>query len=157
MGHTIINADGGTARRSLEDLASRAAIGITLARRIRTNHPSTIKDFADASKMFVRVRSSALAEAYRTGDAEVVGIVNEAARYVGSALANAVMLLGLPLVVLGGGLVEAIGEPFVDLAAKQMRSELFPEDMAVKVVSAALGDDAVMLGAVGLARAAAAK
>jgi glucokinase len=155
IGHTIIDAGGGLARRSMEDLASRTAMGITLARRIRTNHPSSVSDLAGTGELFLRVRSKALAEAYQAGDREVMAVVQEAAKYVGVAIGNVVTMLSLPLVVLGGGVTEALGKPFIELVRQHVRDELFPPDLSVDVVAAKLGDDATVVGAAAMAQEAA--
>jgi predicted NBD/HSP70 family sugar kinase len=57
------------------------------------------------------------------------------------------------LVVLGGGLVEAFGNELVDRVRKHAAANLYADTARSEVVRrAALGDDAVALGAVQLAR-----
>jgi len=155
IGHTVINTGGGLTRRIMEDLASRSAMAVTLARRIATNHPSMLADRIAPQKIFRRLRSGLLGEAYAAGDVETVAVVHEAAGYIGTAAANAVMMLSLPLVVIGGGVTEALGGPFVERIADQLRRELFPADLPVKVKEAELGDDAGVIGAALLAAQAA--
>ena len=153
IGHTIINAGGSLTGRSLEDLASRGAINVFIARRISTNHPSKVAQMVAAeSNLFTDIRSRILADAYAAKDPVTVQIVTEAARYVGTAIANAVTLLSLARVILGGGVVEAIGKPFAKLVEEQMRADMWPNDLAVELVDAQLGDDAVMVGAALMAR-----
>ena len=63
-------------------------------------------------------------------------------------MANTVNLLSPELIVLGGGLVEALGALIVLEAEKTMRQFAMPDLVGpVKVRAAALGDYAVMLGA----------
>jgi len=152
IGHTIIQAGGGGTRRSLEDLASRGAMGVTLGRRITTNHPSVLSEWMPPEKLFVRLRSKLLAKAYRQGDEETVRCVREAAGYTGTAIANAITMLSLPRVVVGGGVVEAMGAEFVDLVAAAARADIFPPGLSVEIVAGDLADDAVMVGAALLAR-----
>lgn len=152
IGHTIIDVCGALSRRNLEDSASRTAMGITLARRIRTNHPSSLANLAESEGLFVRIRSKALAQAYQAGDKEVVAIVQESARFVGTAIANVVTMLSLPLVVLGGGVTEALGKPYVELVRQQVRADIFPPELEVDVVAAKLGDDATIVGAAAMAQ-----
>ena len=72
---------------------------------------------------------------------------------VGIAAANVVTLLSLPRVILGGGLTEAIGKPFVSLVKKTVREHAFPERCKlVEVVASELEDDAGLVGAGMLAR-----
>jgi len=54
----------------------------------------------------------------------------------------------LDKVVLGGGLVHAIGKPMVDIVRDSVRREVFPESLRnVTVESSILGDDAGLVGA----------
>lgn len=152
IGHTVIQAGGNLTGRTLEDLASRAALGIFIARRIATNHPSAISKLVDPEKLFTRARSGLLKQAYADGDPVVRQIVHESARYTGVAAANAVTLLSLQRVVVGGGVVEALGKEYVNLVEKHLRQDIFPETLPVEVVPAKLEDDAVIVGAALLAR-----
>jgi glucokinase len=152
IGHTVINAGGGLTGRTLEDLASRGALGVMLGRRIATNHPSMLSDMIEPDAIFTALRSGVLADAYAKGDDETVRCVHEAARYVGIAVANAVVMLSLPCVVIGGGLTEALGKAFVSRVVEHMQAELFPPNLKVKVAPAGLGDDAGCVGAAALAR-----
>ncbi len=147
IGHTILEAGGTLAHRSLEDLASRGAMGSILARRLATNHPSVLSEWIEPDKLFVRLRSKLLAKAYAQGDAETVRCVHQSARYTGTAIANMVTMLSLPRVVVGGGVVEAIGGDYVDLVAEAVRADVFPANLPVEIAAAELGDDAVMVGA----------
>jgi glucokinase len=152
IGHTIIQTGGGMTARNLEDLASRAAIGVTIARSISTNHPSKVSEVVPPDGLFTEIRSGVLAEAYRAGDAVVVQAVEEAARHIGTACANAVTLLSLKRVVLGGGLTEALGAPLVKLVAMQFRADVWPGTLQTELVEGQLKDDAVVVGAALLAR-----
>ena len=94
------------------------------------------------------IRSGALAEAIEAGDAAIEQIVREASRWLGVAVANAVNLLGPDMVVLGGGLVEALPELIsteVEAAARQRVMPAF--ENSFQVVVAELGDDATATGA----------
>lgn len=152
IGHTVINTGGATVTRTLEDLASRGAMGAMLARRMATGHASSLSEYGSPEKVFSRLRSGVLANAFKFRDAETIACVHETACYVGTGVANAVTLLSLPRVVLGGGVVEALGQPYVDLVAEQIRRETFPPGLKVQVAMAKLADDAVMVGAAMMAR-----
>jgi glucokinase len=78
--------------------------------------------------------------------------VNEGAQRIGSSIANVITLLSLDKVILGGGLVEALGEPFIASIRTQFDADVFPEhcrQCEFKVTE--LGPDAGLLGAASLA------
>jgi len=64
-----------------------------------------------------------------------------------------VTVLSLPRVILGGGLTEAIGKPFVSEVKKSVKEYVFPDRCRqVEIVASELEDDAGLLGAALLAR-----
>jgi glucokinase len=100
-----------------------------------------------------RVGSKTIAQAFLAGDRLTIQVVEEAAHLISISIANMVTVLSLPTVVLGGGLTEAIGEPWVKLVRRNVRELTFPERAkAVDVLSSKLDDDAGLLGAAMLAR-----
>ena len=62
------------------------------------------------------------------------------------AIADAVVLLDIDFVVLGGGVAEKLGAELVGRVEQAARGRLFG-DVAVRVVAAALGDHAGVVGA----------
>ena len=93
------------------------------------------------------IRSGALAASVAAGDATVETIVREAARHVGRAVAGVVNLLGPDMVVLGGGLVEAMTDLFVNEVGEAARLRVLPSLVeSFEVVAARLGDDAGVMG-----------
>jgi glucokinase len=94
-----------------------------------------------------------VAEAYRRGDTLVREVVDEAMGFLGIAIANCVTLLSLPMVILGGGLAEAMGPTLAEGVARAMRPHVFPKALQnCRVVTTRLADDAGLLGAALLAR-----
>jgi glucokinase len=152
IGHTIVNPALPREWQSLENLASRRAIGDRLARLIQAGEPSLIDKLSNGGTE--KIKSKMLAEGWSKEDALTVETITDAARYVGLAAANAVTLLSLPRVVLGGGLAEAMGESFTSLVRESFRANVFPAELRdSEVVTGELGDDAGILGAANLAQA----
>jgi glucokinase len=88
------------------------------------------------------------------GDELTRRTVRRAARYLGYGIASAINLLDPDMVILGGGVVEALGERITKRAIKTARPNIIAESARdVPIVRAALGDDAGLLGAALLARA----
>ena len=94
------------------------------------------------------IRSSTLADAIKNGDHAVEVITRQAAQWIGVAVGNAVNLLGPDIVVLGGGLVEAMPTLFRNEVAKAAAARVMPGFVGTfKVVTAKLGDRATAQGA----------
>lgn len=151
IGHTTLYPNVPLGSRSLEQNCSRTAVADRLVKLIRSNHPSKLSKVV--TEEGGQIKSKLISEAYATGDALTVRIVEEVAYLVGVAAANVVTLLSLPRVILGGGLTEALGKPFVSLVRKSTRDAAFPDRCKqVEVVASELEDDAGVIGAAMLAR-----
>jgi len=102
--------------------------------------------------------SKQLAKAYHRKDKLAVSVVNEAAEYLGIAIANWVTVLALDLVIVGGGVTETLGETFLREVRSSFRKNVFPKRNAkASLVMTKLEDNAGLLGAALLARHAAAQ
>ena len=146
IGHMILYPGAHLGSRSVEHNCSRTAIAHELVKLIRSNHPSMVTSMTDGK--LHKIKSKVLAMAYEQGDDLVRTVVNDAADRLGIAIASTVTLLSLDKVVLGGGLVHAIGKPMVDIVRDSVRREVFPESLRnVSVEASILGDDAGLVGA----------
>jgi len=151
IGHTLVK-DGGrncgcgmlghlegyAGRRSMEDTARRWK-----AKGRRTKLFKIMK-----KKGRDRAASGVIAAALAKRDRVVVQLVDEAVWALGIALANAQNLLDLEAIILGGGLGDKIGTPFVDRVTEAMHPRLHVPDRPPKLLSTELGD---LSGAVGAA------
>jgi glucokinase len=89
-----------------------------------------------------------LVRSIQDGDTMVEGVVRKAAYYVGIAVGNLVNVLSPEAVVLGGGLVEAMTDLYIEEVKRAMKDHAMPFlRKRVRVLPAALGDHAVALGA----------
>lgn len=156
IGHVEINPDGlpcGCGRSGcLETEASRLAISAQAAMAaFRGEAPHLL---AAAGTDLSEIRSGMLAEAIQAGDKIIARIVERAARQIGRAVGDVVNLLLPDVVVLGGGLVEAMPEIFVKGVEEAARLRAAPPfAKTFKVAAAKLGDDAVVRGAAAWAEA----
>ncbi len=94
------------------------------------------------------IRSGTLAESIKAGDKAVERAVTDAADMIGIAIGGIINLLAPDVIVLGGGLVEAMPDLFttaVKKAAKQYAMDAFRDSFTV--VPAQLGDNATVFGA----------
>jgi glucokinase len=156
IGHFQISSSGipcGCGRVGcLETEASRLAISAQAAMAaFRGEAPHLL---AEAGTDLAEIRSGTLAAAIKAGDTIIERIVRRAAELIGRAVGDIVNLLLPDVVVLGGGLVEAMPEIFVTGVEQAARLRAAPPfSKTFKVAAAKLGDDAVVRGAAAWAEA----
>lgn len=150
VGHIQVTTGGplcGCGRRGcLEAVASRLAIvAACVQAAYRGDAPFLMENYGtDLSN----IRSRALAESIEAGDEVIEDIVKNAARQIGIAIGNLVNLLLPDTVILGGGLVEAMPELFVNPARKAANKRTMPSFVnTFTVVPARLADDSTVMGA----------
>jgi len=150
IGHTVVQGNGLLGRRTVEDLASRTSMVRRLVRLIESYHKSSVPKMVDGD--LSKVRSKILAQAQQEGDALTLQIIADAADYIGIAIANAVTLMSLPCVVVGGGATEALGEDWMKQVREAFKKNVFPSELKdTKIVASELEDDAGVIGAALLA------
>jgi glucokinase len=154
IGHMKVRADGELCgcggHGCLETVASRLMVSAQVAAAAYRGSAPTV--LAEAGTDLGAIRSSLLARSIEAGDKAVKDIVRRSARWIGFALANAVNLLGPDLVLLGGGLVEAMPELYlkeIREAVLENTMEALAKDLQFAV--AELGDNATVMGAAALA------
>lgn len=152
IGHTFLNLPFGAEEflPTLENMTGRLAISADVGRLLLKQKAPYL--FKDTGTDLRQLKSGALARAVRGGDSEVRRLIRAKARIVGIAMANAVNLLSPELIVLGGGLTEALKGVILPEAERVMRTYAMKDLVdPVKVRAAKLGDYAVLLGAAKLA------
>lgn len=156
VGHIVVQPGGmlcGCGNRGcLETVASRLAIvSCALVEAYRGNAPHLLEQSAGT---FSKIRSGMVAASIEAGDRAVEEIVRRAASWIGVGVASLVHLLVPNVVVLGGGLVEAMPELYVSEVQKSANKNImssYRDSFELKV--AKLGGAAAMLGAAAWARA----
>lgn len=139
LGHLRIAAGGPT----LEDVASGWAIDRQVAERAAADPHGPLAREAAAGRIGARGLAAALA----AGDGTAAAILDGAARQYGHALSHVVHLLNPEVIVLGGG-VARLGEPWRDAVARHLDAGLMVAlRPAPPVRLAALGDAVVPVGA----------
>lgn len=150
IGQTVLFPGAPLGWRLFEQNCSRKHLVSRILRLIEANRASSLIEIAGGRE---DIGASSVAEAYAKGDALVREVVDEATQLIGVAAANAVTLLSLPMVILGGGFAESFGQPFADRVADAMKPHVFPKALqGCRVVTTRLADDAGLLGAALLAR-----
>ena len=93
-----------------------------------------------------RVSSGVFAKALKTGDKLTRQLLDDATWALGIALASTQNVLDLEAIIVGGGLGDRLGQPFVDQIAEGMKPHLFTPDRPPVMLTTKLGD---LSGAVG--------
>ena len=152
IGQTILFPGGAHGHRILEDVCSRKSAVGRLSELVHSNRASSLIELAggDAGA----INAAVVAKAYASGDELTREVIDQTAALIGTCIANTLTVLSMSAVVLGGGLTEAIGAPFVDGVAAAMRRDVFPSAVAdrIRVVPTELADNAGLLGAAFLAQ-----
>ncbi len=155
VGHTVVRAGGPQcgcgARGCMEAMASKTAIQRRVNKAIRKDIPTVLRE--KMLRKGGRLKSGDLAEAVAAKDEVALKAVQRAAHYLGLGLGGLVNVLGPEIVIIGGGVVNALGDPWVELARASARTQILTDPGGhIKIVRAELGDDAGLLGAALLAR-----
>lgn len=146
IGHSVVRPDGRACRCGgrghLEAYAGRAS----MERRARTlesrGRDTRLVDLAPARRM----TSSVFAKALAARDKVATELVDEAVAALGVAVANAVVVLDVPVVVLGGGLADRLGASFARRVEEAARGRVY-RDAPFRVTPTALGDRGGAMGA----------
>jgi glucokinase len=130
----------------LEAEASRLSISSAAAKAAYRGEAPHLLELAGTD--LADIKSGVLAEAIKRGDKTIERIVQHAARTVGTAVAAVVNLLLPDIVVLGGGLVEAMPDLFVNNVRQSANARVMPAFVdSFEVAAAQLEDDASATGA----------
>lgn len=91
------------------------------------------------------MRSGDLCKALRRGDKLVDKIVEEAAEHLGIAIANLANVPNPEVIVLGGGVIEALADERLSIIVEAAKDYAMPGAMnGVEIISSALGDKAAI-------------
>ncbi|MBI3316729.1 MAG: ROK family protein [Candidatus Omnitrophica bacterium] len=154
IGHLILDVHGslcGCGKRGcLEAIASRLALASEAAVLAYKQKAPKLMQLVgtDISK----IKSNAMAKSIASGDHALLEMVHQKSELLGLAMAHTVNLLNPELIVLGGGVLEAMEKYILPKAEAAMKKyAMTPLAREVKVVAAKLQDFAVLMGAAKLA------
>ena len=156
VGHMIVEAAGPRCGCGnfgcLEAVASRTAITRELQKAILKKGQKSKITKLNGGKLD-QIRSQAIAKAVKRGDKPTIKVVRRAGKYLGISVASIVHFLNPEMVVLGGGVIEAMGDSLLDPIRQAAVKYALPATMdGVQIVEATLGDNAGVIGASVLAR-----
>ena len=157
VGHMVIAADIGPVcgcgeRGCAEALCSRTAMEREIRAAIAAGQASVISQLLQESGRS-ELSAGIIGNAYDAGDAVTIAAVSQAQHYLGLLIASCVNLIDPQAIVVGGGVLERMGDAYlvpVRLAAQQ--HYINKTDAAgIAIVRAALGDYSGAIGAAVLA------
>ncbi len=137
-------------RGCFEAHASRTAIVNAITAEIKKGKRSKLARYVKENK---QIKSKALLEALEAGDPLTVKYVNQACEAVGKTIAGINNLLNLDLIVLGGGVIEAMHQHMMPQIKKAFNEHSLKDSKKpTKVLVSRLLDDAAIYGGLALAR-----
>jgi glucokinase len=152
IGHMVVQPHGrrcGCGRRGcVEAYASKTAMMAMIQEAMEGGRKSVVPDIM-AKKEKRRLTSSVVEAALEAEDEPMMEAVETAQFYLGLLTANLVNVLDPQVVAFGGGLVERLGQSFVEPVARTARAYYLQQQNAerLRIVPSALGDDAGPVGA----------
>lgn len=154
IGHTIVKPGGRVCsdgrRGHLEAYAGRGQMEAHARHLVKEGHKTELFEIMER-KGRTRLSSGVWAAALEKKDKMAVELVDDAVRALAVGLASVQNLLALEAIVIGGGLGDRLGPPFVERIREEMQPLLFVPDHPPTMLSSEFGDLAGAVGAAVLA------
>ncbi len=151
IGHVVVKPGGRLCscgrRGCLEAYAGRGRMERRARALVERGQKTSLFDIMERRDR-QRLTSGIYASALKHGDKMARRLIADAVWALGVALASAQNLLDLQAIVVGGGLGDKLGRPFVEAIVDQMEPHVFDADRPPTVLGTELGD---LSGAVGAA------
>ncbi len=154
IGHMLVQKNGpkcGCGKKGcFEALASRTAIVNNIIYDVKKLKKKSV--LADLIKSNQRIKSGALKNAIDKKDKVVINRITEACETIGDVLGSVCNLMNFDMIVLGGGVIEALGDFIMPIIKEEFHNHVFDAaEKGVKIVASKLGDDAAIYGGLALA------
>ena len=155
IGHMVLEVGGpkcGCGNRGcFEALASRTAIFRRIQAGVKDGQKTVLTEMLGGD--LEDMRSGDLRKALRRGDKFVEKVIEEAAEYTGIAVANIINLINPEVVVLGGGVIEALEDEMLAIIVETAHDYAMQgTDKGIAIIASKLGDDAGITGGAVLAK-----
>lgn len=148
IGHIIVDLNGRQcscgAHGCLEAYASRSAIERRIEGALKKGRKSCILDYLETGKS---ITSSMIQKSIEREDELVLQCVTEASEYLSGGIASIINFINPELIILGGGLIEAV-DYFYQKTIKKAKAKSLPVPAEkIKFKKAMLGDYSGVIGA----------
>ena len=155
LGHMVLQVGGpkcGCGNNGcFESLASRTALFREIQQRVKAGEKTLLTEMLGDG--LDELKSGDLRKALRKGDKLVEKVVESAAEYTGIAIANLINILNPEVVVLGGGVIDALEDEMMSIITETALDYAMPGTVkGVEIIASKLGDNAGITGGAVLAR-----
>jgi len=155
IGHIIVRAGGAKCgcglKGCMEAYAGRKNMARWMLRAIKRGEESMLADVLTEDVM--KLKSKRLRKAWQAEDPLTRRALERACKFLGAGIGSVINLLSPEVIVMGGGVYEALGEELMPILIPEIKRNALEACMEnVRIVLAELGDDAVILGAGVMAR-----
>ena len=155
IGHMILEMDGpkcGCGNKGcFEALASRTAMFNRIQAAVKDGQKTVLTEML--GDKLENLKSGDLRKAIRRGDKLVDKVVEDAAQYIGIAVSNLANLFNPDVIVLGGGVMDALEDEMFSIITEVAQDYMMPGvDKGLDIITTKLGDDAGITGAAVLIR-----
>ena len=150
-GHMILDPEGPLCncgqRGCLEAFSSKQGMSSYIRQQVSRGRKSSMAEAVTDGVFKSKVLKNALAE----GDAVACEAVDRACHYLAIASGNLVNTFSPDVVVYGGGVIEAVGDIFMEKILSEVDRYCMPSIReTVEFKKAALGDDSILYGALSM-------
>lgn len=149
IGHMVIEVGGEKCncgnRGCFEAVAGRAALFRKIQNAVKSGEKTILTEMLgnDLNDM----RSGDLKKAIKKGDKLVEQFIEESAEYVGIGVANLMNLINPEVIVLGGGIMDALEDEMLSIIVETARDYAMPgTSKGVEIIATKIGDDAGICG-----------
>jgi len=156
LGHMVLQV-GGTKcgcgnNGCFEALASRTALFREIQQRVKAGEKTVLTEMLGDG--LAELKSGDLRKALRKGDKMVEKVVESAAEFTGIAIANLINILNPEVVVLGGGVIDALEDEMMSIITETALDYAMPGTVrGIEIIASKLGDNAGITGGAVLAKA----
>ena len=150
-GHMILDPEGPLCncgqRGCLEAFSSKQGMSSYIRQQVSRGRKSSMAEYVENGVFKSKALKNALAE----GDAVATEAVDRACHYLAVASGNLVNTFSPDVVVYGGGVIEAVGDIFMEKILAEVDRYCMPSIRTTVVFKkAALGDDSILYGALSM-------
>ena len=150
-GHMILDPEGPLCncgqRGCLEAFSSKQGMSAYIRQQVYRGRKTSMAEAVENGVFKSKVLKNALAE----GDSVAVEAVDRACHYLAVASGNLVNTFSPDVVVYGGGVIEAVGDIFLEKILSEVDRYCMPSIReTVEFKKAALGDDSILYGALSM-------
>ncbi len=153
IGHMLVQKNGPMCscgkKGCFEALASRTAIVNNIINDVKKGKKKSV--LSKLIKSNQRIKSGALKNAIERKDKVVTKRITEACETIGDILGSIANLMNFDMIVLGGGLIEALGDFMMPIIRKEFNNHVLDAvAKGIKIIPSKLADDAAIYGGLAL-------